>query len=195
MEKTKKRKQAKLLRTMRKIHRYTGVLLFVFFFIIAVTGFLLGWKQQFKGAILPETQKGTSSNLKEWLPLDSLHKKACFYLTKHVSDSISKEIKKIDIRKEKGMAKFIFENHYYGVQVDGKTGNLLQIAHRNSDLIESLHDGSILDKVFKTEHKQFELIYTFVMSTSLAMFTITGFWLWYGPKRMKRKKTINYQEK
>lgn len=186
--KNKRKKQAHFLRTVRKIHRYMGVFLFVFFFIIAVTGFLLGWKQQFNGIILPKAQKGISTNLKEWLPIDSLHQKAIYYLKEHLGSDISTELKKIDIRKEKGIAKFVFEDHYYGVQIDGKTGKLLQIAYRNSDMIEGLHDGSIIDKFLKTEHRQFELVYTLITSLALLMFTITGFWLWYGPKRMKRKK-------
>ncbi len=36
---------AKTLRIVRKIHRTTGVFLFIFFFIIGITGLLLGWKK------------------------------------------------------------------------------------------------------------------------------------------------------
>lgn len=186
MPNNKRHKQAKFLRTVRKIHRYTGVFLFLFFFIIGITGFLLGWKQQFNGKILPKTQKGTSSNLKKWLPIDSLCLRAKGYLKTNMGNSISTTVDRIDIRKNKGVAKVTFKNHYYGVQVDGATGKLLSIAYRNSDLIENLHDGSVLDRVFNTQHKQFELVYTLIMSLALITFTITGFWLWYGPKRMKK---------
>lgn len=186
MQKQKRRKQAKFLRIIRKVHRYTGVFLFLFFFIIAITGFLLGWKQQFGGIILPKAQKGSSENLKEWLPLDVLTQKATFYLQENLGKDVSTKLRKIDIRKEKGIAKFIFRNHYYGVQVDGATGELLSVAYRNSDLIEDLHDGSFIDKLIGTKHKQFEMFYTLIMSLALVIFTVTGFWLWYGPKRMKK---------
>lgn len=189
MRKLKRRKQAKIIRIARKIHRYTGVFLFAFFFIIGITGFLLGWKQQFGGVILPKAQKGTSTNLQNWLPIDSLHKKATFYLQKNIEKGISTKIRKIDIRQEKGIVKFIFKDHYYGVQLDGATGKLLAIAYRNSDLIEDLHDGSFIDKLLGTQYKQFEMFYTLIMSLALVTFTMTGFWLWYGPKRMKKNNS------
>jgi succinate dehydrogenase/fumarate reductase cytochrome b subunit len=44
-EKNTRQNQAKLLRTFRKIHRTTGAFLFVFFFFVAVSGLLLGWKK------------------------------------------------------------------------------------------------------------------------------------------------------
>lgn len=44
-EKSERQKQAKTLRIFRKVHRTTGALLFVFFFVVAITGLLLGWKK------------------------------------------------------------------------------------------------------------------------------------------------------
>ena len=38
------RRRAKVLRISRGVHRTTGALLFVFFFVVACTGLLLGWK-------------------------------------------------------------------------------------------------------------------------------------------------------
>jgi len=182
--------QAKLLRTFRKIHRTTGAFLFVFFFFISVTGLLLGWKKHSGGLILPKSYKGTSTDLKDWLPLDSLHINACKILHDSVSVDLSLELERIDVRKEKGMVKFIFIDHFWGIQLDGATGQLLHIERRNSDIIENIHDGSILDYYFGTTEKQIKLVYTSIMSLALLTFTITGFWLWYGPKRM-RKITTN----
>ena len=54
-----------------------------------------------------------------------------------------------------------------------------------SDFIEKVHDGSILDLYFKTSGGQIKLIYTTIMGLALLVFTVTGFWLWYGPKRMR----------
>lgn len=182
------KRQAKLIRTFRKIHRITGALLFVFFFFISVSGILLGWKNNSNGLILPKTLEGTSTNLKQWLPIDSLHKKACFVLQDAVDANISVEIDRIDIRKNKGIVKFVFEDHYWEVQLDGATGDLLQLSKRHSDFIENLHDGSIIDNWLQTSNKQFKVFYTTVMGFALLLFTITGFWLWYGPKRMKQIK-------
>ncbi|MBT8316359.1 MAG: PepSY domain-containing protein [Lutibacter sp.] len=181
-------KQAKILRLFRKIHRITGAMLFVFFFIIAITGILLGLKSNSNGLILPKTTQGTDTNLKNWLPIDSLHNKAILILQDSIQKDLSLELDRIDIRKNKGIVKFIFENHYWEIQLDGATGKLLSVAKRHSDLIEDLHDATILDRVFNTSQTQIKLLYTLIMGLALLLFTITGFWLWYGPKRLKKSR-------
>ena len=182
-----RKQQAKTLRIFRKVHRYTGIFLFIFFFVISVSGLLLGWKKDSRGVILPPSYEGTSTDLKDWLPLDSLHQKAVFILHDSISPELSSNIDRIDVRKEKGIVKFIFEDHYYGIQLDGATGKVLNIGKRHSDLIENIHDGSILDTYFGTSGI-IKLFYTSIMGIALIIFTVTGFWLWYGPKRMRRSK-------
>ncbi len=183
-----RQKQAKLLRIFRKIHRTTGAILFIFFFFVSVSGLLLGWKKNSGGLILPKTYEGTSADLKDWLPLDSLHKIACKILHDSVSKDLSLDLERIDVRNDKGMVKFVFIDHYWGIQIDGATGKLLHIERRRSDIVENFHDGSILDYFFNTKHEQIKLVYTSVMSLALMTFTITGFWLWFGPKRMRKRK-------
>lgn len=187
-DKNERQNQAKLLRQFRKIHRVTGACLFVFFFLVAVTGLLLGWKKHSGGLILPKSHKGTSTDLKDWLPLDSLHTTACKILRDSVSGELSLALERIDVRKDKGMVKFIFLDHFWGVQLDGATGKLLHIEQRRSDFIEKIHDGSILDYYFGTSDNQIKLVYTSIMGVALLIFTVTGFWLWYGPKQMRRHK-------
>lgn len=185
-ETNERQQQAKTLRQFRKIHRVTGALLFAFFFIVGVTGLLLGWKKHSGGIILPASYKGTSTDLKDWLPIDSLHKNACIILRDSISPELSADLDRIDIRKDKGIVKFVFANHFQEIQLDGATGKLLGISTRRSDYIEKIHDGSILDFYLGIENGAIKLIYTSIMGIALLIFTITGFWLWYGPKRMKR---------
>jgi uncharacterized iron-regulated membrane protein len=182
-----RKKQAKVLRAFRKVHRAMGATLFVFFFVISVSGLFLGWKKNSFGILLSKTKQGTSTELKNWQPIDSLQKAAFFYLKEKVSDDVSLEIDRIDIRKNKGVIKFIF-TEYYGIQLDGVTGDLLLFERRYSDFIENIHDGSALDVYFKTKGNPIKLVYTTIMSIALLLFTITGFWLWLGPKRMKRNR-------
>jgi len=182
----KRKKQARVLRIFRKVHRTTGALLFIFFFFISVSGLILGWKKNSGGVIIPKTQKGTTENLKEWLPLDSLNSLASMALHDRVSPGLSLELDRIDARKEKGSVKFIYVDHYYEVQLDGATGKMLSVGQRRSDFFEQIHDGSILDRHLGTGG-YIKLVYTTVMGISLLVFTITGFWLWYGPKRMRKK--------
>lgn len=186
---TKRQEQAKLLRVFRKVHRTTGAALFVFFFVVAITGLLLGWKKHSGGFIMSKSYNGTSTNLKDWLPLDSLHTLANSYLLDSVSPQLSTEIDRIDIRKEKGMVKFVYAHHFWGLQLDGATGKLLHVERRYSDLIENIHDGSILDNYLGTNNQQLKVFYTSIMGIALLIFTITGFWLWYGPKRMRRNNS------
>lgn len=192
----KRKRQAKVLRIFRKIHRTTGALLFIFFFVISATGLLLGWKKNTNGLILPKTQKGTSTELVEWLSVDSLHTIACQTLHTSVSPDLSLELDRIDIRKDKGSVKFVFVDSFYEVQLDGATGNVLSIGQRRSDFFENVHDGSIIDRYLGTSGT-IKLIYTTIMGISLLMFTITGFWLWYGPKRIRKesKKTSGARPK
>lgn len=186
LETNNRKGQAKLLRNFRKIHSTTGALLFVFFFIISITGLLLGWKKHSSGLLMPKSYKGTSTNLKDWLPIDSLHKTACKILHDSVSSDLSLELDRIDIRKDKGMVKFVFTDQFWGIQLDGATGHILHIERRRSDFIEKIHDGSILDYYLGTSNGQIKLVYTTIMGLALLVFTITGFWLWYGPKRMRK---------
>ncbi|MEW6653109.1 MAG: PepSY-associated TM helix domain-containing protein [Bacteroidota bacterium] len=183
-EKDKRLKQTSLLRTFRKIHRITGAVLFIFFFFVAVTGILLGWKKHSAGLILAKSHQGSSADLKDWLPIDSLHTLACKALHDSVSAALSLELDRIDIRKDKGMVKFVFVDNYWGIQLDGASGKILHIERRRADFLENVHDGSFLDKYLGTSNGQIKLIYTSIMGLALLVFTITGFWLWYGPKRM-----------
>ena len=181
-----RKRQAKVIRTFRRVHRVTGATLFVFFFVISVSGLLLGWKKNSNDYLLSKTYQGSSTELKNWLPLDSLLTNANNYLQDNIIDASQLKVERIDVRREKGTVKFIFQN-YYGVQIDGGTGKLLHVERRRSDFIEGLHDGSFLDTYFKTSGNPIKLIYTTVMGLSLLLFTITGFWLWLGPKRMRKQ--------
>ncbi len=155
---TSRQSQAKVLRVFRKIHITTGAALFIFFFIVSITGLLLGWKKHSGGLILSKTYAGTTADLKNWLPLDSLHKKACKILHDSISSDLSLTLDRIDVRKDKGIVKFVFKDHFWGLQLDGATSNLLHIERRYSDYIENVHDGSILDFYFKTSNGQIKSI-------------------------------------
>lgn len=182
------RQGVRLLRAYRKLHRKAGAALCAFFLIISLTGLLLGWKKHTGGIILPKTSKGVSADLSTWLPFDSLHQVALRTLRDSISTEFSPELERIDARPQKGSVKFVFLKHYWEVQLDGTTGEVLQISRRTSDIIENIHDGSIFDFWLDTDDEQFKLVYTTVMGVSLAGLSVTGFWLWYGPKRIRRKQ-------
>src|SRR5687768_7149108 len=187
MDPSQRKRRAWILRTARKIHRTTGALLFAFFFITAITGLLLGWKKHTGGMILPISYQGKSTNSKDWLPIHVLHEKADEIVRTRISPDLSLELERIDVRPDKGMVKFIYVEDYWGVQLDCTTGELLHIERRRSDLIENIHDGSFVDYLLGTSDGQFKLVYTSIMGTALLIFTVTGFWLWLGPKQFRRR--------
>ena len=188
IQKNDRQKQAQLLRVFRKVHRLTGAFLFVFFFFVSISGLLLGWKKHTGGVILPKTQKGTSTDMKTWLPLDTLNTLAQKALISEVSDEVGHELDRIDVRQSKGILKFTFKDNFWEVQLDGATGDVLSVAIRRSDFFENVHDGTVLDTIFGTSNGELKLIYSTTMGLALLTFTITGFWLWYGPKRMRKSK-------
>ena len=51
------------------------------------------------------------------------------------------DIDRLDVRPNRGIVK-VQARSRWEIQVDTKTGEVLQVAYRRSDLIESLHDGS-----------------------------------------------------
>jgi uncharacterized iron-regulated membrane protein len=180
-----RKEHAGMLRITRKIHRWMGATLFVLILIISITGLLLIWKKNSGGAIYPGTAKGVSSDVNNWLPLARLL---------IISDSVmeaqtsqSSQVDRLDIRPDKGVVKFIYKEHYWSTQLDGLTGEVLRVEKRNHDLIEDIHDGVMLDKLLGTPGELMKLIYGSITGLALLLFTITGFWLWFGPKMMRRK--------
>lgn len=182
------RKIVKRTRWYRKIHRWIASGLFVFFFFVAVTGLLLGWKKNSKGYLLADSHAGVSTNPKDWLSIDSLNSIALKIYSDSSHTTNEPTVERIDIRPSKGMVKFVFSENYLAVQLDCTTGKILHFERRRADFIEHLHDGTILDNLFKNKHGIFKLSYTTIMGVSLLILTITGFWLWYNPKRIRQNK-------
>ncbi|MEL7221603.1 MAG: PepSY domain-containing protein, partial [Bacteroidota bacterium] len=163
----------------------TGASLFMIFLFISITGLLLGWKKNSNGYLLPKTQRGVSTLSTDWLPLRSLEQRALFVLDS-LDTKLDKELDRIDVRPNKGSVKFTFEKHYQEIQLDLTTGELLSFGKRRSDLLEQIHDGSWIDRQLGSGF--FKLFYTSLSGLALLLFTITGFWLWYGPKRMRHNR-------
>lgn len=187
---TTTKQQARRIRLFRWIHRKLAIILFVFFAIISLTGLLLGAKKN--TGLLAPTQQGVSEGLSTWLSLDSLGRLAVSYLRDSVSPGLNAEIDRMDIRPDKGVVKVHFIGHYKGLQLDGTNGKLLLIENRSSDFIEDLHDGSILDNLFGTSGEQIKLGYTITMGISLFLLVATGFWLWYGPKILRKRRKAEH---
>ncbi len=174
-------------RSYRRLHRFVAVPLFAFMFIIGLTGVLLGWKKQ--AGLVPPTQNGSGPDADAWISIDSLQKIA----VRFVKDSIllDPKVDRIDIRPEKGIAKVVFMHHYTEVQLDCTSGRVLSVEKRFNDLVEHIHDGTIVDRLLGTENELLKISYTSITSIGLIVLAFSGFWMWRNPKRMRKLKSDN----
>jgi hypothetical protein len=170
---------ARSLRSYRVYHRYLGLVLGVFVLLSSMTGILLGWKKDV-ALLQPPLIKGQTTDLQQWIPLSELATFAYAGLdsAENISDNA---IDRIEARPEKGMVKILFKNGYWEVQLDGGTGKVLSVAQRHSDWIEQIHDGSIVSDIFK-------LFSMNILGFGLILLAITGFTLWFFPKRIRKLK-------
>ena len=177
-------RKAKHTRVFRRLHKWFGIVFIVFLVLIAVTAILLAWKKQWN--LVPKTQQSKTEMRGNWIPVEEMIAIGQAY----VRDSLGKstELDRVDIRPDKGIAKIVFKWHFSEVQVDGFSGEILSISQRNSDLIEKIHDGSILDFVAGSDGETAKLTYSTLTSVALLLLAFTGFFLWYWPRVMKRLK-------
>jgi len=90
-----------------------------------------------------------------------------------------KDIDRLDVRPHKGVVKVRAKNHME-IQIDNKTGKILQIQRRRSDFIESVHDGSYFHK-----HAKF---WIFLPASIILLFLwFTGMYLFAQPYLAKRR--------
>lgn len=172
----------------RKYHRIISSFLMVFFVVIAASGLMLGWKKNTGGYLLADSRQGSHTDLRHWLPLDSLRTLAVLALHDKVDSSLSPELDRMDIRPDKGMIKFTFKRHFHAIQLDGASGKVLFLEKRRADWIEKLHDGSLVDYYGGWSGQPFKLLYTSLLGIGLGFLTLSGFWLWINPRRIKTRK-------
>ena len=126
----------KLSKLNRDVHRWGSLLVALPVAVIIVTGVILQLKKE-SAWIQPPTQKGSSGE-------PSLSFDQIITATRQVPEAEVEswsDIDRLDVRPGKGMLKVRCQNRWE-VQLDAKTGEVLQVAYRRSDVIESIHDGS-----------------------------------------------------
>ncbi|PTM06964.1 MAG: peptidase [Bacteroidetes bacterium] len=170
---------AKQSRWYRKLHRFIAIPLVAFMFLVGVTGLLITWKDQLQ--FKPKTQESIANN-RTLISLDIIKNNAI----KHIENlNLSPEINRIDYRPDKGIAKVRFENHFTELQVDCYSGEIVSVKQRTADLIEMIHDGSIIDYLFKNQSTPIKLLYSSATSLGLMLLSFSGFMLWLKPKKIK----------
>lgn len=170
------------LRRFRALHRLIGITLALLLLISAVTGVLLSWKKDV-AIIQPPTAEGTGGDLNNWKSFAEIDSLATAALHRKHPDQAENVVDRLDAQPSKGIVKVLFEKGYWEVQIDPVSGEVKSIARRHSDWIEALHDGSIVSDLFKLISMNF-------LGFGLLVLITTGFWLWYGPKKIRRKKAL-----
>lgn len=173
--------KVKSLRWLRRLHRWIGIPLILFFFIIGITSILLAWKK--KAELLPPTLKTEIENGTWILPSEMVR------IGEEEMQKLGRdpEVDRIDIRPDKGVAKVTFKTHFTEVQLDGLSGKVLSIETRHSDWIEKVHDGSIVDFYLGGDEAT-KLTYSTLTALGLILMSLSGFYLWYFPKVIRRMK-------
>jgi len=153
--------------------------------LLGVTGLLLTWKSELQFS--PTTQN-VSSN-KSLISLTQIEQNAIHYID---SLNLDNTINRIDYRPSKGIAKIRFEHHFTELQIDCFSGKIISDKQRTSDIIEMIHDGSIIDHVFKSKSENTKLVYSSIASLGLILLSVSGFFLWLKPKQLKKYKQAKH---
>lgn len=127
-------------KTNRTIHKWGSIIIALPLLIVCVTGILLLLKKEFS-FIQPPTIKGTS-------PVPSLSFEQILSAAQSVDSAEIHnwdDINRLDVRPTKGLIK-IRSNNDVEIQIDSGSGEVLHVAIRRSDFIESIHDGTFFEK-------------------------------------------------
>lgn len=164
----------------RKIHYWGSIIITIPLLIVIASGILLLLKKD-AAWIQPPTAKGISDAVPQ-ISFKQLVNSAASIQEAQISSW--DDIKRIDIQPGKGMAKVMSVNNYE-IQVDTKTGKVLQVAYRRSDLIESLHDGTYFHESVKYLVSLPTAIILFVLLVSGVVLFLQPYWV-----KAKRKKRL-----
>jgi uncharacterized iron-regulated membrane protein len=127
-------------KTNRTLHKWGSIIIAIPLIVIFTTGILLLVKKEFS-IIQPPTMKGQ-------LKIPSIAFEDILSIAKNVKGAaISdwQDIDRLDVRPSKGVIKIRSYNRIE-IQIDASSGKILHVAERNSDFIESIHDGTFFEK-------------------------------------------------
>ncbi len=124
------------IRTNRKIHKWGSIAVALPLLVVVISGILLLLRKEL-AFIQPPSQKGVGS-----IP------EVTFSQILQQAQSVAQadihtwqDIDRLDVRPSKGIIK-VRAKSQWEIQLDSETGEVLQVAYRRSDFIESLHDGT-----------------------------------------------------
>ena len=160
----------------RRLHRWGAIAVALPFLIVIASGLLLQLKKQLD-FVQPPEQKGAAATLATTLTLPQILERAQQVPAAGIRSWA--DIDRIDIRPSKNMMKVVSMTRWE-IQLDLGTAEILQVAYRRSDLIESIHDGSFF-------HPLAKLGVFFPTGVIVFGLWLTGMYLWLLPYWTKRR--------
>src|SRR5688572_32611300 len=160
----------------RRLHRWGAIAVALPFLIMLASGLLLQLKKQLD-FVQPPEQKGAAAGVATALTLPEILARV-----QHVPEAGIRtwaDVDRVDIRPAKNMLKVVSMTRWE-VQLDLGTAEILQVAYRRSDLVESIHDGSWFHPIAKLG------VFLPVGAIVLGLW-ITGMYLWALPYLAKRR--------
>ncbi len=169
---------------MRTGHKWIGICIALILCSIAVTGFLLATKGTF-GWIRPPEAKASEKRADTLANAVSLETVLGSVLALNLAEIKDVgDIDRIDYRPKSHIYKVVSKEGYKEVQVDAATGKVLQVAIRNDQLAEDIHDLSF----FGNAIKDFGLP---VVAVGLLLMAVSGITIFFVPvvRRAKFRKS------
>jgi uncharacterized iron-regulated membrane protein len=168
-------------RWSRKLHRWGAIATAVPFAVIIVTGLILQLKKDVAW-VQPPTRRGVAP-MAEGAPAISFDQiLAAARAVPEARVQSWDDVDRLDVRPGRGIVK-VRAHSRWEVQVDVATGDVVQVAYRRSDLIETIHDGSWF-------HEKAKLWVFLPAAAIVAGLWFTGMYLWALPIVMKRRGRI-----
>lgn len=159
----------------RKVHRWGAIAVAVPLLVVIGSGLLLQLKKDVDW-IQPPTARGGEGP-------PSISFERVLEAARSVPEagiSSWEDVDRLDVRVGRGMLKVRGKNRWE-VQVDTSSGEVLQVAYRRSDLIETIHDGSFF-------HEKAKLWVFLPVAGVLLGLWGTGVYLFFLPHLVKRRR-------
>lgn len=165
----------------RKVHYWAAAIIALPLLIIGCTGTILQLKKHWTWVQPPE-QRGSVNTV--GIELSTIL--ATLKARPDLGVNGWEDVKRMDVRPDRGIVKVWLQSDWEA-QIDLGTAEIVQVAFRRSDWIESIHDGSIFGDVVK-------LGLFFPTAIGLILLWLGGMWMWLYPfigrRRVRRAKAI-----
>lgn len=158
-----------MFRRLRAVHRVVGLVGSICMLTLSVTGFFLALKGELPGVRPPTRKFEGAKNLAAML-----HPSVAFQAATSLGlEGLAgvDDVDRFEYHAKGHVYKVLSKENYHEVQVDAATGEVLQVARRNDQMIEDIHDLSFLHPSLRTYLLPLVAVALFTLgSTGIVMF-------------------------